>query len=378
MSNSFNPELIPNGLLKSWVESRRILETPVGFDLAVGISAIGACLRRNVWIDQIQFKVYPNISVLLVGPSGIGKDTAINGVASLLQGNVGVIGGRTAETIVTTMMGLGDPACAVLLAKELSEFFGPKEYQQGMLETITELLSTGDSYNASLKSNPNAIVQRPTLTVMGGSTKDWLHKAMPPEAMTGGFYPRFLIVYEEQGKRHVPWVEFDTNENELRAAEAARNSFYQGLQSVVMANFGKMTPSDSAKEIYRQFYVERRQYFSPNSEAYAHRCRDTVLRIAMVSAVSRMSSVIEDTDMNFAVEIIKYVGKNLDNAMAPPTLHNRIAMDIIRMLPATRQFLFREMEKKYDMNQVKKAFDSLVVDTNRIYQKGNIFYLKED
>ena len=107
MSNSFNPELIPNGLLKSWVESRRILETPVGFDLAVGISAIGACLRRNVWIDQIQFKVYPNISVLLVGPSGIGKDTAINGVASLLQGNVGVIGGRTAETIVTTMMEIG-------------------------------------------------------------------------------------------------------------------------------------------------------------------------------------------------------------------------------------------------------------------------------
>ena len=357
-------EIIPDGsILPLYLESRNILETPVSYDLAVAISVIGAGLKRSCWIDQEAFRIYPNISSLLVGHSGIGKDTAIDGGEAIIQ-NLGlckIIGGRTSETILEALYQLGDPAVAVIMAGEFSEFFGPKDYQKGMMEVITEVMSTKAYKDISLKSTGERRIMKPTLTMLGGSTKEWLHTAMPEHAMSGGFYPRFLIVCEDQTKRTVPWVRYSISEQERDAAKGAKEAFYTGLRDAlgVCSAIGEMVPREGAIEAYERFYNERMGLFSSQASPYAHRCRDHVLRIAMVSAVCRYRQYIDRHDIEFAAQFMGYLGQRIDDALAPPTVHARIHKEVLKLLPATRSYIWRILAKRYSVNDLERVLKSM-------------------
>lgn len=377
----FKRDIVPeDSLLHLYLDSRSILETPWSFDLAIGMSTVGAMLKRTCYVDQKRFRVFPNMSTLLVGHSGIGKDTAIDGGEEIIKelGLVPIIGGRTSETITDSLYKLGDPATAVILAGELSEFFGPKDYQKGMMETITDLMSTKAWKDISLKSDKEQRrIMRPTLTMLGGSTRDWLHSAMPEHAMSGGFYPRFLILCEDQTKRQVAWVKYSLPQEELDFADNALKGFQIGLREAmgVASGIGEMVPRNGGQEAYERFYSERERYFSPQAAPYAHRCRDTALRIAMISAVCRLHTYVDREDFEFAARLLEYVGARVDEALAPPTLHGRVDRDIMKLLPTTRQFIWRTLSKKYDLAAIKKSLESMEYEsqTIRMDKKSGIY-----
>ncbi len=349
MKRTFDRKMIPKGsILNLYLESREVLETPYSFDLCCALSALGAILRRSCWIDQIKFKIYPNLSTLVVGHSGIGKDTAIDGAETILQAvdTVPVIGGRTSETILQRLLELRqDPTCAVILAGELSEFFGPKDYQAGILTGLTKMR-----------------IVRPTLTMMGGSTRDWLHSAMPEAAMSGGFYPRFLIVCEDAIKRSVPLLKYSIPEHELRQAQAAQDAFFLAMGDVAreMCNIGEMELTRSAVDAYNTFYNDRTQWFSAGAQPYAHRCRDTALKIAMISAVSRLRRQVDYPDIEFAARLIEYVGSRIDDALAPPTQYAVVRKEILKLLPCSGGHLFKSLEQRYDPIVIKKAVEFML------------------
>lgn len=376
MAATFDKRIVPpDSILGLWLESREILETPYSFDIAVCMSVIGAMLKRGVWIDQERFRVYPNMSTLVVGHSGIGKDTAIDGGEEILKelGKVAIIGGKTSETITNNLYGLGDPAAAVILAGELSEFFGPKDYQKGMMETITDLMSTKPYKDISIKSDKeNRRIMRPTLTMLGGSTRDWLHEAMPEHAMSGGFYPRFLILCEDRTKRSVAWVKHSIPAGERAAANSALDAFYIGLREALgeAGGLGELVPSPAAIAAYERFYDARAGFFSAAAQPYAHRCRDTALRIAMISAVSRFQRTVTKEDIEFASHLIEYVGARVDEALAPPTLHGRISREILGMLPTTKSYIWRVLSKKYDLSAIKRVLESMEFEQKAIEKDG--------
>lgn len=379
--------MIPKGsILNLWLDARNVLETPYSFDLCCCLSALGSILRRGYWVDQVKFKVYPNLSTLVVGHSGIGKDTAIDGAETILQAvsTIPIIGGRTSETILQRLLELNhDPTCAVILAGELSEFFGPKDYQKGMIETITELMSTKGYKDVSLKGSmkaggPSRIV-RPTLTMMGGSTRDWLHSAMPEAAMSGGFYPRFLIVCEDTIKRPVPLLKYSIPEKELAAAASAQEEFFIGLGALAQefTNIGEAVLTKAAVDAYTTFYDERTQWFSAGAQPYAHRCRDTALKIAMISAVSRFERRVDYPDIEFAARLIEYVGSRIDDALAPPTQYSAVRKEVLKLLPSSGTFIFKQLEQRYDPILIKKTLDfmlnSIEGGEGQIMIKGGIY-----
>jgi len=346
------------------------------------MAAIGAMLKRTCWVDQEEFKIYPNMSVLLVGPSGIGKDTAIDGAEWIIQqvgGPVRVIGGKTPETITDVMQRIGDPAAALIPAGELSEFFGSKDYQQDMVGVITDLLSTKDYKDISLKSRPNIRIMKPTLTMLGGSTRDWLHKAMPEEAMSGGFYPRFLIICEEQPKHKVAWIKYSLTEEQKARAEGTKEKFLKGVHTILrdFCAIGEMVPREGAKEAYEKFYDVRTKFFSPVAAAYAHRCRDTTLRLAMLCAISRFHNYLDRSDFEFSTSVIEYVGSRIDTALAPPTAHARLEQDLYKLLPAKKSVLWKQLSKKYDPFLIQKSLQFLL-EGELVKYKDTMYYRVAD
>jgi hypothetical protein len=291
---------------------------------------------------------------------------------------VPIIGGRSPETITDILYRQqADPTVAVIKAGELSDFFGKKDYQSGMLQCITDLLSNNPFVDISLKSAQDRKILRPTITVMGGSTKEWLHSAMPDGSMEGGFYPRFLIVVDDVIKRQVSWVKKIVDPKELEAALSAKAGFIEGLKLICrdMKNIGEYSMLDDAFQVYDEYYTNRKGIFSPMTEAYAHRSRDLVLKISMLSAVMRFKAVMDIKDMIFATDVLRFVAERIDAALAPPTIHSKIRQDLMRLLPCTHTYLLMHLTKKYDPGQVMKTVNTLLNDSREIEkQKGNNLY----
>ena len=358
-------KLLPaNSIFHHWLASRYLIETPVAFDLACGISALGALLKREVWVDQIKWKIYPNMSVMLVGPSGIGKDTAIDGAEEILQeiNSIKVIGGRTSESIFEQMYNLGNPACAVILAHEMSAFFGKKDYQASLVQDLTDLMSTKPykdiSNKGDLYKNPQGKrILKPTLTLMAGSTPEWLHTAMPVGSLEGGFFGRFLILTETKPKRLVPLIKYSSTNEEQRISLNAKTQFISGLREVVSKNLsrGEIILLREAQDAYGNWYANRTRYFSPLTQPYAHRCRDHVLRLALLCAVSCGNGYINSEDIEFATGVITHLASTLDTTIAPPNMEHKVGREIKEILPASMATILRSFGSTYSLKSLKEA-----------------------
>jgi hypothetical protein len=335
----------PDSIFHDWLTVMGLTEVPVSYALAAGLSGFGCSLRRRVYVDQERWKVYPNLSILLVGPSGIGKDIAIDHGETLIKklGQVPSTPARTIEGIYARMIAeCGYPACAFIPAPEVSAFMGKKDYQESMAQELTALLSTKDYHDVSTKGEGKTVIVEPTVTMMTGSTEEWLHRAMPDGSLEGGLWPRFLIMVEWYGKKFVPLVGFDNEREVLQEAYRAEERFYtKASELIARFNSGparghSFVPLLDARYLYTNWYINRFRRFSPSVVAYANRCRDQVLRIALIMAASRDHDFIEETDIQFGIDMLAHVADNVERALKPPTEESRCARELLRQCPGAR------------------------------------------
>lgn len=342
-----------------------ITEYPFAYQVFCGLSAIGIVLRRNVYFDQLRWKVYPNLSVMLVGPSGVGKDSVINEIKHIVTEVMGkkfIIGGRTMEQLYERLMTVGDPAAAYLPIGELTAFFGGKDYQKSMVQELTDLLSGNDYVDISTKHAPDRFIQRPTLTVHGGSTAAWLQKAMPDGSMEGGLFPRFLVVVEPYADHHVALVKHSLTKRERDNSDQNLQEFklFLGtLKTTYGSSYTEIIPNDDAKELYTNWYHNRFKYFSAVVEPYANRSRDQVLRLAMLMAISRSHTYMDETDMEFAFGAMRHIAARLDDAIKPPTTEAQCAEALLDLMPSTFPALIKSISRHYPMRVVRESLDLL-------------------
>ena len=369
--------IIPkDSILQAWTTLLGDTEIPTSYQICSGASILGALLKRQVWIDQHStegwgWNVYPNQSLLLIGPSGIGKDTCINYVqASIEHFNcLKIIGGRTIENFYQRLLNIGDPAAAFVPIRELSAFFGSKDYQSSMIQEFTDLLSTGESKDVSTKTDiimtGPKIIKHPTLTLHAGSTEEWLHKAMPDGTMEGGFLGRFLILVEGLGKKQVPLMKGEVSSVEERRVRKEASQAWNGHIGEMLQACRKpreMILLEEAKDVYTNWYYNRFKLFSKAVLPYANRSRDTILRLAMLSALSRRHwEWIEDVDIGFGIAVMGEVAKGIDKAILPPTLEAKVAEEILMILPASTKEIVQLLGRKYTLKTLQAAEQQLVI-----------------
>ena len=368
--------LPPDSVLQAWTSLLSDTEIPISYQIACGASLLGALLKRNVWIDQHSadgwgWNVYPNQSVMLIGPSGIGKDTCINYVQKAIDQHkvLPTIGGRTIENFNQRLMMLGDPAACYVPIRELASFFGAKDYQSSMVQEFTDLLSTGDSKDISTKSDivmtGPKVIKRPTLTVHAGSTEEWLHTSMPDGTMEGGFLGRFLVVVEQLGRKQVPLVKYEQSSAAERATRKEASDQWNAHISTMLKACAKpheMVLFEEARDLYTNWYFNRFKLFSKAVLPYANRSRDTVLRLGMLSALSRGHwDWLEAVDIQFGVDVLAEVAKAIDRAILPPTMEAKVAEEILAVLPMSTRDIVKTLGRKYTLKTLQAAEQQLVV-----------------
>ena len=388
LSRTIIPE---DSLLHSWLDKWSHSEVFISWQILTGLAIIGVILRRNVCsLEGSVGRIWPNTSVLLVGPSGSGKDTIINPSCNLLK-NLGgqYVVGRTLEAVKESLTQMGDPAIGYINASELADFLGCKDYQAGLVQTLTDILSGNkEEIDVSLKSDIVKGISRkiynPTLTMFAGSTAEWLQNMMPDGTMDGGFLPRFVIAAEwskkEEGIRLIAHPgKYDSPEQRM-IVEGGEKIFVAGIRDLVgrMAEIPvKYLPhtmsethgDDDAEGWYNNWYENRHKGFSPLLQAYASRSSGLLRRLAMLMAVSRGHiNWIEEADYHFAEAIIQHAADRLEKAVVPQSKEVKVGFDILDLLPQTYPTILRTLSPKHQSVWVKRGIQYLI-ETEQIHQQ---------
>src|ERR1700744_664420 len=177
------PDCLPeDSWFRRWMEIWPTSESPKSFLLFSAMSMLGACLGRRVWLDQDIHQVRPMLNLLLIGPSGIGKSSAVKVAKRLLPFVPAehrpqfIEGGSTKEKLHADLV--HEPK-AILFAPELAAFFSKEKYKENLIPYVTNLLDYEDTIELRTKRDDIVVVHMPSVSILGASTLDWLHDQLP-------------------------------------------------------------------------------------------------------------------------------------------------------------------------------------------------------
>lgn len=298
---------------------------------------LGAALGRRVYFDLDVHRVYPLINLLLIGPSGIGKSTALRDIA-LKQLISPLPDGPTKPMVCTGKstkeamhQDLMTNPHSIILASELSNLFSKEKYNEGMIPYITDLLDLAPT-RVRTKSGGSLIIQSPECCILGGSTKEWLQEMLPTTSAEGGFLPRFLIVKEDYKFQRVADPRRSQTDQQRRELDVLRTQAYSNFTHVVSAADGLFDFDDySASDAYSNWY----QTFLPESGTmapFAARAGAHVLRLSLLVALSRFGTGITLADIRAGMGLYQYTQRQLSSVVVPMSPQGRLMGKLVEAL----------------------------------------------
>lgn len=194
-SIDFESLIPPLTYLDSYVEyAKTLTDAPVEFHLAAGLSTVAAALENRVYITAWGQRIYPNLWMLLLAPSGFyRKSTAINIGIRCLRGqceDVLMPNDFTREKLIEFM---DKKPSGLISVYEFGDLLAQmqREYNCGMKEFLTNIYD-GHPYKRATKKETSSIVD-PSLSILAASTIDWIHDRITEGDVRGGFLARFLF-----------------------------------------------------------------------------------------------------------------------------------------------------------------------------------------
>lgn len=276
------------------------LEVPPSFTTFASLVTIGSLLKRKVWTYKGDYiRIYPNLYVVLVGPPGCGKNTAIEIAEDVLHINKVPTSAESVsrEKLIMDIQGQegildflppDDKYRTVspytVLATELSEFLGAGGI--GMISFLTDIYSR-NIYEYRTKNKGSVFIRGPYLNLIAGTTPDWITNYLKDDIISGGFSRRCVFVYETgrtDGEAR-PKIK-----PEMRAAwdrVLARSGAISKLQGPF-----KWTPA--AEKFFDSWYPRRRHGQDLNLTGYYETKDIQLIKVAMLVAISDGDELILD------------------------------------------------------------------------------------
>lgn len=323
------PDCLPkDSWFRDWMAIWPTAESSKSFLLFSAMAMLGACLGRRVWLDQDIHQVRPMINLLLIGPSGIGKSSAVK-IAKRLLPFVSEMerpqffeGGSTKEKLHED---LAVQPKAIIFASELAAFFSKEKYKENLIPYVTQLLDYEDVIELRSKSGGIVAVQNPAVSILGASTLEWLQDQLPDSAVSGGFLARFLILNEESKGQRVANPHRLLTVTQKAKLELKRAEVFKTFSELYMLHEGNMDYEDyEAAEVYARWYNGYKPetgYLAP----FAARAGEMILRLSMLLAISCKTGSITAEHVRSAIKLYEYIAHRLNVIVVPTSANGKVA-----------------------------------------------------
>jgi len=378
----------PDSLLKDYLILGRFMEAPYEFLAASCMSCVSCLLRRNVWWELDESGVvFPGLNTILIGPPGIQKDTTLNLGRRLLLDKYmpdNRLFGTTKEGLISQLATIQrermeDPACGYIIAGEIKQMFGDKDYEKGMVELLTVWLNENEPIYIHATRHDPITIHNPHVIMQAGSTVPWL-KALPSGSMTGGFIPRFMLILCDHPRTQIanPRGMKDSNDraHERRAMEAITKHI-EKILNVFNRRREMALEMEFAEPVYANWYENRHKKFGPFTQGYAHRVRGHLIKLAMLSAIMRGNFIIDLADVDFSIDFLESQIKNLEPVLIPRTQEAEVIDEIKLLLPMSVVELKRKLRNKFKAAAVQEALMALA-GTKEVVVESSIWRNNEN
>ena len=307
---NFDQLLPKSGWLARYMDYTRTAEGSSVFQFFVGVTILGAVLKRNIVMAKGHYQILPTLQILLVAPSGKARKTSTANIGIKIlreMGHVNLIADKTTpEALLDALrpddLGLSDSQ-ALLYAPELAVLLGRQKYNEGMVALLTSLFDAPEEFSTRTKGGGSITLQNVSLSFIGASTSDWLITTIPADAFGGGFMSRLLFIAQEDTPRCFPLPIEPKGRTELLAA----------LREIEEKMIGMAELSSEAKDYYSFWYLSTRHEIPEDAKmgGYHERKPDHLLRLAFLLACAELRNLITQKDLQMSLRILNYIEKDM-------------------------------------------------------------------
>jgi hypothetical protein len=313
-------------ILSDWLDNYLIFtdnsEPPYTYRLWCGISVIAACLKRKCVLNWGTLTLYPNMYVVLVGPSGkCRKGTAMSqGMYFLREMGIKLAAESiTREALIRELKQSNDTqvnvstgdmylhASLTIYSQELTVFLGYNN--QALMADLTDWYDCRDTWTYRTKNMGTDEIIGVWINLIGATTPDLLQTTLPRDAIGGGLTSRMIFVFEQNKWKIVPTPFLSKEERDLR------KELVQDLENISMMS-GDFTATEDFIDSYVPWYINYAKGSPPFDDyrfsGYFERRPTHLLKLCMICSASRTSKMeLTKVDFDKALQILLLTEKKM-------------------------------------------------------------------
>jgi hypothetical protein len=306
--------------LESYREYSSGNEAHPTYHIFSGLIALSSIVGRRVWVDMGSFNYVPNLYVILVGPSGNRKTTAMTPAKNLIRAlklpysaecvtkEKLVLDIFAQERVIADMpieyadkKTFSPMTCVVT---ELSEFLGAGGL--GMINFLTTIYDQ-DYYDIRTKNKGDTTINGPYLCLLACTTPDWITLYLKQDVISGGFSRRAIFVYESTKGAPIP---------RPVVTPAMATAWQQLLDYAAKLQLvkGPMLWDDEALTFYDSWYIQHSKRSAPHPmlTGYFESKHAQLLKIATLLSLSEaFDRVLKKRHLTFGLEVLALAEANM-------------------------------------------------------------------
>lgn len=289
-------------------------ESPEDFHLWTGLSVLASAVRRNIWLNQGIYILWPNLYVILIGPPGIAKSTSIRMGRKILLGVEDIIFGPdsvTREELIRIMARVGkkDKQSALTIhSSELSSLIDPSGVK--MIQFLTEIYDGDFQFRYSTKGSGRDTIHNPVLNILAGTTPTWIAEGLPSTVVGHGFTSRIIFVFGDKPRYLKPFPK----EPDSRIVSSLVNDL-----DYISRIEGEFEWGEGSMDYYAQVYeaLARTRPKDYRIEGFHARKKNHLLKVAMLLSIAdRDDLVLEVKDLKTAKKLLDSIEPNMHKAFS--------------------------------------------------------------
>ena len=293
-------------------------EPPLLFRKWAAISAIAAALQRKVRVELgLSLTFYPNLYIVLVGPSATGKGTAMKFASDIIEQiptirlsaqatSLQALIRRMKDTNLTDINAeTGDQtyhSSLTIFSTEFTVFLG--YHNQELIAALCEWYDCHNRWTYETIARKKEEVIGVWVNLFAGTTPDAIQASLPIESIGGGLTSRIIFVVEEKRGKLV--VIPTKTEREVQLQQM----LIYDLETINRLS-GVMNYTEGFLKVYSDWCYHadaNRPFHDKKFDGYCGRRRKHLITLSMVCCASRGDDMmITSDDLNRAVDLLTEV-----------------------------------------------------------------------
>jgi len=298
---------MPSRKVPDWIDSFLLLtentEASLNYRKWTAISVIASALRRKCYLDWGSVgKFYPNMYIVLVGPSGARKTTAMR-LGEYFLDKVGIAKSSeaiTREALIQELEAVlsidGEDqyqhSSLTVFAEELTVFLGYRNDE--LMSNLCAWFDCKDVWTYKTKGSGTNDVIGVWVNILGATTPRLIRSNLPLDAIGGGLASRIIFVYSHRKAKTIAFPFETPDQVALRKKLLDDYHIISGLKGGFKFTEGFR---DEWIDWYARQETEDPFMFSALFDGYSSRRPGHILKMCMILSASRDNKMIIDAEV---------------------------------------------------------------------------------